>query len=184
MTAGFPSQVKRRTIFISPRFQFGVAMCFAAAVLAASALFAWFFHSQAKSLLRVASLKGHYHFLTAYEIVGGDLVRRIAAMSAGGLAAGLLVFLFLLRRVRRGADRLVDAFRRSVEGDLSTPTDVGGILDMADLAGKIDASRLGTLSVIREAREEAEMLRDKSLSEDEFARRWSNLKQTLRRIAP
>lgn len=159
-------------------------MCFAAAVLVASALFGWSFHRYAKNALRVASLQGHYHFLTPYEIVGGALVRNLVALSAAGLASCILVFLLILRRVRRGVGRLVDGFRRSAEGDLSTPTEARGILDVTDLGRKVDASRSRTLLLIREAREEAEFLRNEPLPDEEFARRWDALKQTLQRIAP
>lgn len=179
-----PRHVHRRAIFINPRFQVGVALCFAAVVIAASALFGWSFHRYAKHALRVASLQGHYHFTTPYEILGGALVRNVAALTAAGLASGIVVFLLILRRVRGGVGRLIDAFRRSAEGDLSTPTEARGILDVTDLGRKIDASRARTLSLICEAREEAEILRKEPLSDEDFARRWDALKQTLQRIAP
>ncbi len=184
MRADSPRHIHRRTIFINPRFQVGVAFCFAVVVIASSALFGWSFYRYAKGALRVASLHGHYHFRFPYEIVGGALVRKLAALSAGGTAAGFLVFLLILRRVRQGVGRLVDAFRRSAEGDLSTPTEARGILDVTDLGRKIDASRSRTHSLIREAREEADILRKDPLPDEEFARRWDALKQTLQRIAP
>lgn len=184
MSHGSPRHISRRTIFINPRFQGGTALCFAAVILVAAALFAWFFYRHARGALRVASLQGHYHFLFPYEVVGGSLVERLAALTAGGLAASILVFLLLLRRIRQGVDHLMVAFRRSAEGDLSTPTQAPGLLDLTDLGKKIDASRSGTLSLIREARDEAEFLRKEPLPEEEFARRWDALKRTLHRIAP
>jgi hypothetical protein len=94
------------------------------------------------------------------------------------------VFLLFRRRIHRGVDRLVSAFRLSAEGDLSTPTEAPGPLELTDLGKKIDAVRYRTLSVIREAREEAEFLGKEPLSEEEFARRWDALKRTLQRIVP
>ena len=184
MRRDLPRHVARRTIFINPRFQVGVAACFAAAVLVAAALFGWSFHRYAKSALRIASLQGHYHFHTPYEIVGEALVRDVAALTVAGLAACLVVFLLILRRVRRGVGRLVDAFRRSAEGDLSTPTEARGILDVTDLGRRIDASRSRTLSLLLEARNEADRMRNDPLPDEEFARRWDALKETLRKVAP
>lgn len=184
MSPGPARHVPRRTVFINPRFQGWVALCFAAVILAGAALFAVFFYRHASGTIRVASLQGHFHFLVPHEILGGALIRHIAVMSAGGLAASLFVFLLIRRRIHRGVDRLVSVFRLSAEGDLSTPTDAPGPLELTDLGKKIDAVRFGTLSLIREAREEAEFLGKEQLPEEEFARRWDALKQTLQRIAP
>jgi len=169
---------------VNPRFQGGVALCFAAVVFAGGALFALLFHHYAKATLRVASLQGHYHFLSAYEIVGGALIPHVAVLSAGVLAASLLVLLLLVRRVRGGVGRLVEAFLISTEGDLSTPTDAPGLSGITDLGGKIDSARSRTLSQIRKIREEAEFLRSEPLSEEEFAKRWNALKAAVRKVAP
>jgi hypothetical protein len=171
-------------VFVNPRLQGGVALCFAAVVFAGAALFALFFHHYARGALRVASLLGHYHFLSPYEIVGAALARHVAVLSAGVLAASLLVLLLLIRRVRRGASRLVEAFLISTEGDLSTPTEAPGLSGITDLRGRIDSARSRTLSRIREIAAEAEFLRNEPLSEEEFAKRWNALKTAVRKVAP
>jgi hypothetical protein len=176
--------IPRRTILINPRFQGGAAFCFALAILAAGALFTWFFHLHSKGAFRIASLHAHYNFSNPYEIVGVPLARSLAAMSAGGLGACLLLFLIMLGRVRKGVRRLVEVLRGSAEGDLSTPSNATGLRDVSDLGKKIDTTRATALSFVREAMEEVEMLRNEPLSEEEYARRWSTLKHILRRIAP
>lgn len=184
MSPRSPRHIPRRTIFINPRFQGSMAICFAVVILLVAALFAWFFHRHAKVALRVASLQGHYHFLYPYEILGTALIRHIAALSAGGLAASVLVFMVVQRRIHRGVARLVNVFKLSVEGDLSTPTETPGQLELAGIGRKIDAARSRTLSRIRGANDEAKLLMEEPLSDEEFARRWDALKHTLKRIVP
>ena len=169
---------------MNPRLQGGVALCFAAVVFAGAALFALFFLHYARATLRVASLQGHYHFLSPYEIIGEALARHVAVLSAGVLAASLLVLLLLVRRVRKGAGRLVEIFRVSKDGDLSSPANAGGLPDLAHLGKKIDAMRGRTLSRIHEIAAEAEFLRSEPLSEEEFAKRWNALKAAVRKVVP
>lgn len=179
-----PRHAARRTVFVNPRFQGGVALCFAAAVCAGAVLFALLFHNYAKSALRVASVKGHYHFMAPYDIIGEALGRHVAALSAGVLAASLLLLFLLVRRVRNGVGRLVETFRISMEGDLSSPANAGALPDIADLGRKIDAARGRTLSRIRDIAAEAEFLRNEPLSDEEFARRWEGVKAAIGRVAP
>jgi hypothetical protein len=178
------SRIPRRTIFVIPRFQFGAALSFAIAVIAGGALFGWSFYRCATSALRVASLQAHYHFLAPYEILEAPLIRHVAILSAGVLAACLLLLVLLVRRIRRGVGRLVDSLRRSAQGDLSTPTEAGGLPDVARLGTKIDAARSRTLLRIHEIRAEVDLLRSEPLPDAEFARRWSELKTAFRRVAP
>jgi hypothetical protein len=175
---------RRRILLVKPRFQGTVAMCFAAIVFAGAALFAGVFSQYARTSLRVASLKGHYDFLSPHEIIGGELARYVLALSAGVLAGSLLVLLFLVRRIRGGVGRLVETFRVSMEGDLSSPTNATGLSDIAELGRKVDASRSRTLSRIREIRADAEFLRSETLPDAEFAKRWDALKSAIRRVVP
>lgn len=184
MSKGSPRHAPRRTVFINPRFQGGIALCFAAAILAVTAMSGWFFHIHTRDALRAASLKGHYNFLFPYEILGGALLRYVAALSAVGAASCMLVFMLIRLRIRRGVDRLANAFRLSVDGDLSTPTEVAGPADLSALGRNMDKARARTLSMIREAREEVQFLRNEPLSEEEFAKRWDALRRDLERIAP
>jgi hypothetical protein len=108
----------------------------------------------------------------------------VAVLSAGVIAASLLVLFLLIRRVRAEASRLVEAFLISTEGDLSTPTEAPGLSGITDLGGKIDSARSRTLSRIREIAAEAEFLRSEPLSEEEFAKRWNALKAAVRKVAP
>ena len=185
MTPGSPSQIsRRRTIFVNQRFQLGIALCFVIVVLAGAALFAWFFHPSARRLLLAASSHGHYHFLTSYEIIGGSMVRHLTVLFLGVMAASLPLFLLLIRRIHRGVDRLIETFRLSMEGDLSTPTEASGPPDVKALGTKIDAIRSRTLAQINDIRAESEFLSKEPLSADEFSRRWDSLKQAMGRIAP
>lgn len=185
MTAGSPSQIsRRRTIFVNPKFQVGVALCFTTMILAGAALFAWLFHFSARRMLLAASFQGHYHFLAPYEIIGGSMTRHLAVLFLGVMAASLPLFLLLVRRIRRGVDRLLETFRLSMEGDLSTPTEAQGPPDVMALGTKIDAIRSRTLAQINDIRAEAEFLSKEPLPPDEFNRRWDALKQAMRRVAP
>lgn len=175
---------RRRIFLVKPRFQGFAALCFAAVVLAGGVLFAVSFHRTAGSTLRIASLHGHFYYPSANEILGGALALHISALSAFVLAGCFLVLLFLVRRVREGTGRLLETFRISMDGDLSSPTDASGISDLADLGKKVDAARSHTLSLLVGIRAEAEFLRSEPLGDEEFARRWDALKAALQRVAP
>jgi len=178
------SRIPRRTLFVNPRFQCGVALCFAAAVFAGGALFGWSFYRCATSALRIASFQAHYHFQSPYAVLGDSLIRHVAALSAGVLAASLLVLVLLVRRVRGGVGRLVESLHRSAQGDLSTPTAAEGLRDVVRLGGQIDAARTRTLSRIHKLRAEVDLLRSEPLPDEEFARRWNELKTAFRNVAP
>jgi hypothetical protein len=171
-------------LFVNPRFQCGVALCFAAAVFAGGALFGWSFYRCGARALRFASLQAHYHFLEPYSILGESLIRHVAALTAGVLAASLLVLILLVRRVRGGVDRLVDSLHRSAQGDLSTPTAAEGLRDVVRLGNQIDTARTRTLSRIHKLRAEVDLLRREPLPDEEFARRWNELKTAFRNVAP
>jgi hypothetical protein len=179
-----PHLVRRRILLVKPRLQGTVALCFAAVVFAGAALFAWFFCQYARTALRVASLQGHYNFLSPQEIIGGELARYVLALSAGVLAGSFLVLLLILRRIRGGVKRLHETFRVSMDGDLSSPTNATGLSDVAELGRGVDASRSGTLSRIREIRADAEFLRGEPLLDAEFAKRWDALKSAIRQVVP
>jgi methyl-accepting chemotaxis protein len=182
---GSPRQLsRRRTIFVNQRFQLGVALCFVIVVLAGAVLFAWFFNLSARRLLLAASSRGHYHFLTSYGIIGGSMARHLALLFVGVMAASLLFFLLLVRWIRRGAERLLETFRLSMEGDLSTPTESSGPKDFETLGTKLDAIRFRTIERINDIRAEAEFLSKEPLSAEEFNRRWDALKQAMGRVAP
>ena len=176
--------VRRRILFVKPRLQGTAALGFAAILFAGAALFAWFFCQYARTALRVASLKGHYHFLSPQEILGGELARYVAALSAGVLAGCYLVLLLILRRIRGGLKRIQETFRGSMDGDLSSPTNATGPSDVAELGRRIDASRSRTLSQIREIRADVEFLRSGPLPDAEFAKRWDALKSAIRQVVP
>jgi hypothetical protein len=179
-----PHLVRRRILLVKPRLQGTVALCFAAVVFAGAALFAWFFCQYVRTALRVASLQGHYNFLSPQEIIGGELARYVLALSAGVLAGSFLVLLLILRRIRGGVKRLHETFRVSMDGDLSSPTNATGLSDVAELGRGVDASRSHTLSRIRKIRADAEFLRSEPLPDEEFAKRWDALKSAIRQVVP
>jgi hypothetical protein len=179
-----PYLARRRILLVKPRLQGTAALCFAAVVLAGAALFAWFFCQYARTALRIASLQGHYDFLSPQEIIGGELARYVLVLSAGVLAGCYLVLLLILRRIRGGLKRIQETFRGSMDGDLSSPTNATGLSDIAELGRGIDASRSRTLSQIREIRADVESLRSAPLPDAEFAKRWDTLKAAIRRVVP
>jgi hypothetical protein len=184
MSTPAPSHISRRTIFVNPKLQGGAALCFSLAVLGGGLLFGLSFFRWAGSAIRIASFQGHYNFMSAYPVLGEALARHVAALSAGVLATSLLILLIMVRMVRRGAGRLVETFRISAEGDLSTPSGVEGLPNLAGLGNKVDAARGRTLARIQELREEADFLRREPVSDEEFARRWKELKDAIGKVAP
>lgn len=159
-------------------------MCFTLAIFAVAALVAWCFHKSAGNSLVAVSYQGHYEFHNPYEIIGEDMAGKLAFLFLGSAAACLLLFLVLVRRIRSGVERLVRAFLRSAEGDLSSPTSARGPRDIVSLCTRLDAYRSQTLSQIDAIRTEAADLKNAQPPPDEFARRWDALKRSIRTVAP
>ena len=175
---------RRKIIFISPRFQGGAALVFAAVVVVGWALFSWRVYGDVTRALRDISLTAHYQFKSAYDVVGASVVRHLAALVAGTFLACAALFFLGIRRIRIGTERIVAAFRRSEEGDLSTPTDVPAPGEFAAVGKQIDAARARTLEVVGAIRGEIDSMRKESLPEDEFMTRWEGLKDRIGRLAP
>ncbi len=175
---------RRKIVFISPMFQGGAAVAFAALVVVGAVLFALLVSRNVGRGLADAALQGHYRFQSAYGVVGQSVVRHVAWLLAGTLAAGIALFLLVALRVRAGAGRIAAVFRISGEGDLSTPTDAPGPGEFPVLGEQIDAARRGTLEAIEAIRAEVDMMRKEKLSEEEFLRRWEGIKERIGRIAP
>lgn len=175
---------KRRILFVKPWLQGTFALSFAAIAFAGAALFVWFFLQYARTAFRIASLQGHYNFLSSHEIIGGDLTRYVVIMSAGVLAVSLLVLLFQVHRIRGGVGRILRTFRNSMEGDLSSITNATGPSEIVELGRMVDASRSRILSRVLEIRADAEFLRSEPLTDEEFAKRWDALKSAIGRIVP
>ncbi len=175
---------RRRIVFISPRFQGGTALAFVVLAVAGAALVALLLARDARQVLWDAAYSGHYRIGSAYEIAGTCVARYVAALLAGTLAAGIALFFLVAWRVRRGAERIAAVFRISGEGDLSTPTDAPGPGEFPVLGEQIDTARSGTLQAIGEIRAEVAAVRGAALSEEEFLRRWSGIKERIGRIAP
>lgn len=181
---GSPHPVRRRIVFISPRFQGGAALVFAAVVSVGWALFSWHILGDVRRALEDVSLTAHYRFRSAYDVVGTGVIRHLAALVGGTLLACVALFFLGVRRIRAGTERIVAAFLRSENGDLSTPTDVPGPGEFAAIGKQIDAARAGALEVIGAIRSEVDLMRRESLPEDGFMGRWEGLKERIGRLAP
>ncbi len=175
---------RRRIVFISPRFQGGLALVFSAVVFAGWALFSWHIIGDIRRELQDASLTAHYRFQSTYDIVGASVIRHLAGLSAGVLLACIALFLLAIRRIRIGTERIAAAFRMSGDGDLSTPTVVPGIGEFDALGKQVDAVRSRTLEVIDGIRAEVDLMRKESLAEEEFMERWRGLREKIGRLAP
>jgi methyl-accepting chemotaxis protein len=175
---------RRKIVFISPRFQGGAALVFAAVVSVGWALFSWHIVGDIRRALEEMSLAPGDRFRSAYEVVGTGVIRHLAALVAGTLLACAALFFMGVGRIRAGAERMVAALRRSEEGDLSTPTDVQGPVEFAAIGKQIDAARAGALEAIGAIRSEAAFLRKEPLPDDEFMKRWEGLKGRIGRLAP
>lgn len=175
---------RRKIVFISPRFQGGLALAFSAVVFAGWALFSWRVVGDVRQALQDVSLTAHYQFQSAYDIVGARVIRHLAGLFAGILLACIALFFLAIRKIRIGTERIAEVFRLSGEGDLSTPTDAPGIGEFDALGKRVDAARARTLEVIDGIRAEVDLMRKESLPEDEFRSRWGGLKEKIGRLAP
>lgn len=183
MTA-LQQQKRRKIVFISPRFQGGLALAFSAVVFVGWVLFSWDVIGEVRRALQEISLTGHYRFQSAYDIVGASVIWRLAGLFAGILLACIALFFLALRKIRIGTERIAAVFRLSGEGDLSTPTDARGVGEFHTLGKQVDAARARTLEVIEGIRAEVDLMRKESLPEDEFMKRWEGLKEKIGRLAP
>lgn len=181
---GSPHPKRRKIVFISPGFQGGAALVFAAVVVLGWALLSWHLVGDIRRALTEASLTAHYRFRSAYDIVAPGLVRHLAALVVGTFLACAALFFLGVSRIRVGTERIVAAFRRSEEGDLSTPTDVPGPGEFAAIGKQIDAARAEMMEVVGGIRREVDLMAKESLPEDEFMTRWEDLKGRIGRLAP
>lgn len=179
----FP-QLRRRNRLVIPRMQGGVAALVGAVVLVAGGVSAVFLYRDARRALWVASYGGHYGFPTPFDVMKDVVLIHLLVLSAVVFAGGSFVFLWRMRRIREGIRRLAGAFEASTRGELSSPTDAGGLGEMADAVEEVDEVRSHTLSLIRQVREAVEEMQTASLTEEEFARRWVTLKEKIGRIVP
>lgn len=175
---------RRKIVFISPLFQGGAALAFAALVLVGAALFSLFAVRDVRLALWDTALSAHFRFQSAYEIVRAPLVRDLAWLFAGTLVAGIALYFLAVRVIRIRTERIAATFRVSGEGDLSTPTDVHGPGEFPVLGKQVDAARRQTLELIDRIRAEVDFMRKESLSEEEFLKRWEGVKERIGRIAP
>ena len=177
----FP-HLQRWSRLVIPKFQAGPAVLIAVVILAAGALVGFLLFRDMRQALGYAANSGHYVFPTPFRIVSDILVRRLLVLFTLVFAGGSLVFLWSLRRIRKGISRLVEVFELSGKGDLSSPTGGRGVEEIVDFGAEIDAVRAHTLALIVEIRGEAAAMRSSALSEEEFARRWDALKGKIMRV--
>ena len=174
--------VRRRSKLVNLRLQGGAAIRIAIIVLVAGTLIAFLLFRDIRQALWDASSSGHFAFPTPFRVMEGILVRRLVVLFTLVFAGGSLAFFWHVQRIRRGISRLVEVLEASAMGDLSSPVGVpspGGIIDFE---GEIDDVRSYTLGLIDEVRGEVEALRTSVLSEEEFARKWEDLKEKIGRI--
>ncbi len=180
-----PEQKFRRKIYyINPRFQGGAALVFSAMIVAGGILFGRLVYGDLGQALWAAAMQGHYTMDTPYEIARDALLWHLAGLSATVSCLAVIVFLFLVRAIRRGIGRVIEALRASEDGDLSTPTDARGLTEFARFGERVDAARADTLSRIVALREEAASLSAGGVPPEEFRTRWDELKRTIREVAP
>ena len=180
-----PFQAPRpRVRFVSPRFQGPAVLAFAAVIAAGGVLFWKRVDGAFQRVFLDASIRGHYPFDTAYDIVRDLLVFHLAGLFAGIFLTGSILALLLVAASRRGIGKAIKSLQASAEGNLSTPTGTCPIGELRRFGEKIDAARADTLVYVRKIRNEAEALSAGGMSPEEFRLRWDELKQWIRGIAP
>jgi hypothetical protein len=171
--------VRRRSKLVNPRLQGGAAIQIAVIVLVVGSLIGFLLFRDVRQALWDASSSGHFASPTPLRVVEGILARLFVVLFAIVFAGGSLAFFWHVRGIRRGVSRLVEVFEASGVGNLSSPVGVpspGGIIDFDR---EINDIRFYSLGLIDEVRGEVEALRTSVLSDEEFARKWEDLKEKI-----
>lgn len=180
----FPQARRHRIRYISPRFQGPALLAFAAIIATGGVIFWKLVDGEFQRVFLDASIRGHYKFDSAYDIVRDLLVFHLACLFIGVFLAGMVLALFLVAAAQHGIGKVVDSLRALEDGDLSTPTGTWPIGELSRLGEKIDAARSDTLVSVLKIRGEAAALAAGGISPEEFRLRWDGLKQRIRGIAP
>jgi hypothetical protein len=159
-------------------------LAFAAIIATWGAIFWKRVDGEFQRVLPHAAFRGHYGFVSAYDIVRDLLAWHLAGLFVGVFLTGSVLVLLLVAATRSGIGKSVDSLRASADGDLSTPTGTGPIGEFDRFGKKIDAARSGTLASIQELRSEVASLAAGGIPPEEFRLRWDELKHRIRRIAP
>jgi len=183
-TAPQGTQFRRKIYYINPRFQGGAALGISAMVVAGGVLFGALVYRDVGNALWEAALRGHFVIDTPYEIVRDALLWHLAGLSATVSSLTVIVFLFLVKAVRIGVGRAIEAFRASEKGDLSTPVEAGGLKEFRRFGELVDLTRESALSRVAMLREEAASLAACGLPAEAFRPRWEELKRKIREVAP
>ena len=173
-----------RIRYISPHFQGPAVLAFAAIISIGGVIFWKLVDDEFRRIFRLAAIRGHYSFDSAYDIVRDLLAWHLAGLFIGVFLAGSVLILLLVAATRNGIGKAVASLRASADGDLSTPTGAGAIGELDRFGKKIDAARSDTLASVLKIRSEAAALAAGGISPEEFRLRWDELKHRIRRIAP
>jgi len=177
-----PSRPRIR--YVNPRFQGPAVLGFAAVVATGGAIFWKLVDGKFQKVLPDAAIRGHYTFVSAYDIVRDLLAWHLAGLFVGVFLAGSVFLLLLVSVTRHGIGNAVGSLRASAERDLSTPTGTGVVGEFGRFAQKVDAVRSGTLSSVLKIRSDAAALAAGGMAPEEFRLRWDELKPRIREIAP
>ena len=173
-----------RIRYVSPRFQGPAVLAFTAIISIGGVIFWKLVDGEFRRIFRLAAIRGHYTFDSAYDIVRDLLASHLVGLFVGVFLAGSILALLLVAATRRSIGKAVDSLRASADGDLSTPTGMGLIGEFDRFGKKIDAARSDALATVLEIRSEAAALAAGGIPPEEFRHRWDELKHRIRRIAP
>jgi len=173
-----------RLRYVSPRFQGPAVLAFTAIISIGGVIFWKLVDDEFRRIFRLAAIRGHYMFDSAYDIVRDLLAWHLAGLFIGVFLAGSVLILLLVAATRNGIGKAVASLRASADGDLSTPTGTGAIGEFDRFGRKIDAVRSDTLASLQVIRSEVAALAAGGISPEEFRLRWDELKHRIRRIAP
>jgi hypothetical protein len=173
-----------RLRYVSPRFQGPAVLAFTAIISIGGVIFWKLVDDEFRRIFRLAAIRGHYTFDSAYDIVRDLLSWHLAGLFIGVFLAGSVLILLLVAATRHGIGKAVASLRASADGDLSTPTGTGAIGEFDRFGKKIDAVRSDTLASLLVIRGEVAALAAGGISPEEFRLRWDELKHRIRRIAP
>jgi hypothetical protein len=175
--------LRPRIRYVSPRFQGPAVVALAAVIAVGGGIFWKLLDNEFQRVFLRAAIRGHYAFVSAFDIVRDLLAWHLAGLFAGVFLAGSILVLLLVSATRRSLGKAVASLRASAEGDLSTPTGTTPIGELQRFGGKIDAARSETLALVVKIRSEATSLAAGGVPPEEFRLRWDELKHRIRRIA-
>ena len=97
--------------YVSPRLQGPAVLAFAAIIATGGAIFWKLVDTEFQRVFLHAAIRGHYAFVSAYDIVRDLLASHLAGLFVGVFLTGSVLALLLLAATRIGIGKAVESLR-------------------------------------------------------------------------